>query len=118
MTLQQILFGSFTPPPVISTRHVYMDGNPPAQLWRDKQKAPKRESRRNLIGRKFTADYVVPFLKQNPGSSIDDITDGTGLLRKAIATAMPKLMDNGLVERAKGRRKDGKMSVYLYWSLV
>lgn len=118
MNLQELFYGAFTPPPVASTRHVYMDGNPPAQLRRDKQKSPGRNSRRNLIGRKLTADYVVPWLKLNPGSSIDDITDGTGLRRKAIATAMPRLMDSGLVERAKGRRKDGKMSVYLYWSLV
>lgn len=116
MTLQQILFGSFTPPPVISTHHVYMDGNPPAQLWRDKQKAPKRESRRNLIGRKFTADYVVPFLKQNPGSSIDEIAAGTGLNRKSIATSMPRLVNDFIVERTKGPRADGTMSVYRYWS--
>lgn len=105
MTLQQILYGSFQPPQASRTYRHFIDGNPFVA------KPNYRSEKRALIG-----DFVVPYLQKNPGSSVDEIAIGTKLSRKSIATAMVKLVNNGLVERAKRPRADGKMTVYAHWA--
>lgn len=109
MTLQEILFGTFHAP-AIPGRAYYIDGTPPPTL----HFIPKQRPRRKVV-RIFTEDHVIPYLNANPGSSIDEIAAGTGILRKSIATAMAKMVAKGLVERDKRARSDGKMKVYAYW---
>jgi len=111
-----LYYPPFTPPPVVSTRRVYMDDAVPASLWRLKLEMPGKRIRRKDKDRKFISETIVPFLRANPGSSIDEIAIGTKLSRKSIATAMVKLVNNGLVERAKRPRADGKMTVYAHWA--
>lgn len=115
MNLMDLYYPPFTQPPVVSTRRVYMDDAVPASLWRLKRQQPKR-NRCKGKPRSMIADSVVPYLEKHPGSSIDEIAAGTGLNRKSIATSMPRLVNDFLVERTKGPRADGTMSVYRYWS--
>jgi len=116
MNLMDLYYPPFTPPPVVSTRRVYMDDAVPASLWKLKLEMPGKRIRRKDKDRKFISETIVPFLRANPGSSIDEIAAGTSFNRKSIATAMPKLVNDFLVERTKGTRADGKMSVYRYWA--
>ena len=116
MNLMDLYYPPFTPPPVVSTRRVYMDDAVPASLWKLKLEMPGKRIRRKDKDRKFISETIVPFLRANPGSSIDEIAAGTGLNRKSIATVMPRLVNDFLVERTKGPRADGTMSVYRYWS--
>lgn len=116
MNLMDLYYPPFTPPPVVSTRRVYMDDAVPASLWKLKLEMPSKRIRRKDKYRKFISETILPFLQANPGSSIDEIAAGTSFNRKSIATAMSKLVNEFLVERTKGARADGKMSVYRYWA--
>lgn len=96
--LQNILFGSFTPPPVASTRINYSAGVPVT-----KQPITSTLNRKRILS-------IVKRSKQ--GISVPEVADRLCLSKNYSQVVLTSLFDEGIIQK----RKDGTKarSVYFY----
>lgn len=97
MTLQQILFGSFQPPPVLSTRYHYIDARPEVIA------ESVRRDRYSLNKRALT-DYqkrVLMIVKCNKITLKEDVAKKTKVSSNHAGVVLTSLYKASLIERVK-----------------
>jgi hypothetical protein len=111
MNLQTILYGTFTPPPIMESR-IHLVGITGGQRY----EPPKGYRVKAIADRQHKLrDTIVPWLRDNPGSTTEQIAAGTGLNLKSITTRMIVFVKEGHVTRTGRARKEGGRPIYTYW---
>ena len=94
MTLQEILFGTFTPPKVLRTRRN-------ATEWsRCKKKYSPPKSRKQQLS--ANAQKMLEFITEQPGITLNELADKLQKEIKHLYTVKSSLLSRDLIKQVRG----------------
>lgn len=108
MTLQEILFGTFTPPKALRTRRN-------ATEWsRCKKKYSPPKSRTQSLS--ANAQRMLEFIKEQPGITLDELAAKLQKETKHLYTIKSSLLSRDLIKQVRGasNRRGGNHKNHFY----
>lgn len=115
MTLQEVLFKPFVPPPVLRSWKHLADGYEEPEKYRPKGDIAKALNKR-LSNHAELNNKIVEFITRNPACTRDQISRALNIKQSCMAERMTALVNRGLVtSESKCLSRRGGARTFFYW---